>query len=529
MTGAAFDPSEFLRSYSFLEELPNGLHDKVVTAGSGDLQTRVRGTLGWRKALLDGRVPSFDEAPWPAHGVHDSVTRVIRDLGLSRFCRANPEVTDKLLDQLVDIAESSARHLDDVLQALARAARAKAEEEDGKKENPAPALSAATGTSRSIVGGNAGRSTDEAVSGEAGALSQEQVEKAVAAAKGENDQAIKKALEQEWNERVRVWSELESVFGELGLLTGIGFDLSRRVIQSHGWLAAARLAKLLEQLPQLRDLIRTIGRLHEIKDKDASVLEQVFEPVTRTAEELREVRTPFAPHETRGIERSDSIARMLPAEAVLLRHPVLRTLWHARRAERALVTYRVEGTEFECVAVERVGEKPVERPRPKPERGPLIVCVDTSGSMNGLPETIAKAIALEAARTAHREKRRCLLYAFSGPGDVVEHELSFDADGIPKLLSFLSFSFGGGTDLAAPLARAAEVLSRQEWALADLVLVTDGEFPVPKQAAERLRSAREARRARMHGILIGNLHSPALSSLCDPVHVFQSWGAMLDN
>ena len=67
----------------------------------------------------------------------------------------------------------------------------------------------------------------------------------------------------------------------------------------------------------------------------------------------------------------------------------------------------------------------VERPKPKPkaERGPIIVCLDTSGSMHGAPEIVAKAIVLEAMRVAHAEKRACYLYSFSGPTDVAELEL----------------------------------------------------------------------------------------------------------
>jgi len=37
------------------------------------------------------------------------------------------------------------------------------------------------------------------------------------------------------------------------------------------------------------------------------------------------------------------ISRMLPSELVFLGHPQLKMLWHARRAEKALLTYRVEG------------------------------------------------------------------------------------------------------------------------------------------------------------------------------------------
>ena len=55
--------------------------------------------------------------------------------------------------------------------------------------------------------------------------------------------------------------------------------------------------------------------------------------------------------------------------------------------------------------------------RPAAEMGPIILCLDTSGSMRGARETVAKALALECLRGAHRQRRQCYLYAFSGPSE----------------------------------------------------------------------------------------------------------------
>ena len=88
---------------------------------------------------------------------------------------------------------------------------------------------------------------------------------------------------------------------------------------------------------------------------------------------------------------------------------MLKYLWHARRIEHALLTYRVQGVMAERVSSESDVMTDFERPKPQPkaERGPIIVCLDTSGSMQGAPEIVAKAIVLEALRVAHAEKRAC--------------------------------------------------------------------------------------------------------------------------
>lgn len=50
--------------------------------------------------------------------------------------------------------------------------------------------------------------------------------------------------------------------------------------------------------------------------------------------------------------------------------------------------------------------------RPAAELGPIILCLDTSGSMRGARETVAKALTLECMRGAHRQRRKCFVYAF---------------------------------------------------------------------------------------------------------------------
>ena len=209
---------------------------------------------------------------------------------------------------------------------------------------------------------------------------------------------------------------------------------------------------------------------------------QLFLPMRRLEEERREVRTPLVPTDTRGVERSGSIARMLPVEAVMLGHSKLRMLWHARRSEQALLTYRVEGVEIERTLVEHETAEESQARRPARERGPILAVIDTSGSMHGLPEQVAKALVLEALRTAHAEKRPCRLYGFSGPGQVVEHALDLSPEGIAPLLDFLGLSFGGGSD-------STEVMAKQGLAAAPGRRVDKGRRPV----RQRRRVARASR------------------------------------
>lgn len=89
-------------------------------------------------------------------------------------------------------------------------------------------------------------------------------------------------------------------------------------------------------------------------------------------------------------------------------------LFYAKMAEKGLQTYERDGWgEFPTVI------NPVRREiRPTADRGPILLCVDTSGSMRGARETVAKALALECMRAAKEQERDCYMFAFAGPAEV---------------------------------------------------------------------------------------------------------------
>ncbi len=498
---AAFDAASLERNYAFLDDCPENLFDDIVTLPIGTLAERVSGARQWHDALLAGRLPPDDA--WPPAEIGNPVRLALTELGLVRFCKDQPELVDTLMKEILgaftrqaDVQRSEVASRLRELETLERERLAhERAQANHKKRSKYPLLPDPQTLQRL----------------------REQAMREMAQQKSSADSDLLAA----WGERSRAWAEIADVFGDLGEMMGRGWDLSRGVLRHTGWLDLLRLRKLIEQLPQLREIVRALGRLHTAESGE-SVAEKILVPVRRLEEERREVRTPLIPAEMRGLERSGEISRMLPVEALMLGHPKLRMLWHARRAERALLTYRVEGIEIERIQVERESHEEIEGKRPRPERGPIFAVIDTSGSMHGLPEQVAKAVVLEALRTAHAEKRRCFLYAYSGPGNVLEHELDLSADGIGRLLEFLGFSFGGGNDEAGMMAKVIARLKEESWKKADVVFVSDGEWPAPASLVATVKTAREGG-TRFHGVQIGNRGRTGLHAVCDPVHVFQDW------
>jgi hypothetical protein len=158
------------------------------------------------------------------------------------------------------------------------------------------------------------------------------------------------------------------------------------------------------------------------------------------------------------------------------------------------------------------------------ERGPIIVCLDTSGSMRGAPETIAKAVVLEALRTAHHAERRgCLLMAFGGPDETRRARAGATRDGLQALLDLMGQGFDGGTDVQTPdrachRARAPGPLGQRR--------------PADRQRRRvRLRAGhagaagRGARTLglRVQGVLVGDRETMGLMEVADDIHWVRDW------
>jgi uncharacterized protein with von Willebrand factor type A (vWA) domain len=231
------------------------------------------------------------------------------------------------------------------------------------------------------------------------------------------------------------------------------------------------------------------------------------------------------PGPLRGLALGDRIERMPSADAVQLRHPVLHKLWRARRAEARLLQYDsvaelIDWRPDPHTAPRKRAAPPKRQPR---ERGPILVALDTSASMRGAPETIAKAVVLEAVRTAHREHRGCRLIAFGGAGEVLEHTLGFDARGLAAMLEVFGRAFGGGTDVAAPIERAVVAVREAAWREADLVIASDGEFGCTPATLAALDEAKARQGLRVHGILVGDRETMGLLQVSDAIHWVRDW------
>ncbi|MDD3037593.1 hypothetical protein [Bacteroides sp.] len=137
--------------------------------------------------------------------------------------------------------------------------------------------------------------------------------------------------------------------------------------------------------------------------------------------------------------------------------------------------------------------------RPAALKGPMIVCLDTSGSMVGKPEKIAYSLMVKLLEIADRQRRDCFLIAFSvsvNPIDVRRERA--------RLLDFFSTTACGDTDATRMLNTTFQLLlSNKDYMNADILWISD--FKIPLSSPKLIRQMQEYRDAstRFYGLQIG--------------------------
>ena len=245
---------------------------------------------------------------------------------------------------------------------------------------------------------------------------------------------------------------------------GYLWDLSNRPFQDCGFEVLNQFAKLLEQDESLRELAELLGKQSRAKS--------TFE------KELRDkvvIKTEWHPQpayrgQISGLAYSNDIASVLPSELALLENPRTRKLFELKFAQKQLLSFKFESRVSEEKSETEQEEISVEKKEPK---GLIIVCVDTSGSMHGTPENIAKTVTFSLSKIAIEEERKCYLISFSTGIKTLDLSSFSEGKPIEKLVGFLKMSFNGGTDANPALSHAVKMLSQNDWKNADVLMISD--------------------------------------------------------
>jgi uncharacterized protein with von Willebrand factor type A (vWA) domain len=239
------------------------------------------------------------------------------------------------------------------------------------------------------------------------------------------------------------------------------------------------LGRRLARNKKLGDLARLVGRLKQ------------------DARALRRKTLDRGVAEAYDIERGSELGRLIPAELLALHHPGLRADFHRRLLEGAVLQYRLREDE-------------------QKGRGPMVVCIDVSSSMQGDKELWAKAVSLTLMDIARRQRRlfRAVLFS-SGPEMLRVIDLNDKRRYQPelsKVLEMAEYFPGGGTDFQTPIDAAIALLEDKKLKRGDIVVITDGECQVAPEWLAAMRERKDDLKFSIFAVLV-DVGSNDLSTL----------------
>jgi uncharacterized protein with von Willebrand factor type A (vWA) domain len=243
----------------------------------------------------------------------------------------------------------------------------------------------------------------------------------------------------------------------------------------------AALAQRMNQSRNLQRLAELVGR---------------YRALARARKARRVAGTP---EEVQDVTVGDEWPRFLSQELVALVHPALRYDFYRRVIDRQVFQYDPRGPEGRG-------------------KGPIITCVDTSGSMAGDRDLAAKATALALLDIARKERRPYAAILFSSPGEWISFRFqnsSVDArmvSGEHQKLTLLegilrtgTDFFGGGTDYESPLNETVCLIAdgHEVWRHADVVFITDDYCDVSEAFLTRFSTGKRALEFKVFSVIIG--------------------------
>ncbi|MFY1110694.1 MAG: VWA domain-containing protein [Methanosarcinaceae archaeon] len=276
----------------------------------------------------------------------------------------------------------------------------------------------------------------------------------------EEIQNRRKQLLKELKEWLEPIQQMKKVFDDLGIEPGLLWDSSVGKLCTQDISFLKQWAEYLKNNESVRNLCELMGRLHKEQQShrteiiNSTVQYSVIKPDIHSNEEIV------------GIKLGRDFENVIPQELALLSDPDIALLFDLKYVENRLMCFSKQGDNTEIVeknirkTVSVVDEK----------TGPIIICVDTSASMSGAPENIAKALTLSLSSRAVSQKRECYLINFSTSIETLDLT---PPKGIQDLIDFLKMSFHGGTNVAPALHEGVRMMSEADYKKADLLVISD--------------------------------------------------------
>lgn len=264
------------------------------------------------------------------------------------------------------------------------------------------------------------------------------------------------------------------------------FEQSVREAGSHDYETVRRTEATVGRYPVLREILAMMGREKEASREEFDATVTRYVPVILShSPEMSDID---------GVTIGNNLRRLIPAELVRLSVPEIETAFFADFAARRLRLFSTKppSQQQEKTETER-------RRRPRLKEGPMIVSIDTSYSMSGRPEKIAKAMVMQILRLAKRKHRKLFLITYSVRATSIELTTR---RGFAEVKKFMGAGFTGGTDGEMMLNSILKQLNTEDFSMADVLIISDFDFPYPLRPTEQAIRAEQAKGTRFYGLAI---------------------------
>ena len=239
------------------------------------------------------------------------------------------------------------------------------------------------------------------------------------------------------------------------------------------------LAAKIEENPKLKEISELAGRMKS------------------EASHQRSNKKDAGPDEINSIELGNDIGRLLPSELQMFDDPDLEILFLKNFAEKSLLQYRLEESQKET-------------------KGPIVFCLDMSGSMRGANEVWAKAVVLAMAQIAMQDNRAFHVIQFNN--SVLRSDSFVNKVSPLDLAECMATNASGGTNFMPPLQEAFDKISNGgEFDKADIVFVSDGGGRVDEKMMEDLKKTKEAKGLEVICVELGSFTGNPVREIADEI------------
>ena len=184
----------------------------------------------------------------------------------------------------------------------------------------------------------------------------------------------------------------------------------------------------------------------------------------------------------KSVTTGGDLQRSLPSEKMQLCNPITKKNFLRKWNQNELMQYKMISNSEKA-------------------KGPIVCCIDVSGSMDGNREMWSKAVGIAMLEIAHSQHRdfACILFDHEAQNPIIIPKDKLEPE---KVVDIAEIFTDGGTDFEEPLRKALDVIENQKFKKADILFITDGNCNIRDDFLRQFNKIKEEKDFSVMSVLI---------------------------